>query len=253
MYEYLEEDQSTWKFQKLPDIPAEFVEKLTKIGGLNRFGQPNLRVVKGNEIYNDRSEDQKLLKYHAGWTPFEVSGYGYESEGKVIFTTRVEDIPSGTLIYPLTRQEELGLLRYVVEKWVSPEELANSHRFQQRYAVGDIAPTLRDFPREGIYDTYFIIENAAGKFKMLGADVLEYLQFRWHFERKELEEQEQVRQALLDEAEAKRKQLYEERLDAVIEGDVKLPKEELERREWYWNAVHDYAREAGRDTMSTTI
>lgn len=252
MYEYLENDQSTWRFQKLPEIPEEFVEKLTQIGGLNRFGQPNLRVVKGNEVLNDRSEDKKLLKYHAGWTPFEVSGYNYEHEGRVMFTTRLEEIPPNVLVYPVTQQEELGLLRYVIEKWVSPEALAEANRFTKRYAPGDINPTLREFPREGIYDTYFIVENAKGGFKLLGAEVLEYLKFRWHFEQKDLEEQERERTEVLNNAEAMRKKQYEERLDAVIEGDIKLPKEEKERREWYWSKLHDYAREQGRDTMSTT-
>jgi hypothetical protein len=253
MFEYLEEDQSTWRYQQLPEIPKDFIEELTNIGGLNRFGQPNLRVVKGNEIKNDRSENQKILKYHAGWTPFEVSGYSYEHNGEIAFTTRLEDIPPNIIVYPNTRQEELGLLRYVIERWVSPEKLAEEGRFQNRYGVGDIEATLREFPREGIYDTYFIVENANGGFKLLGSEVLAYIKFRWHFEQKALADQESERQRLLKESEATRKKMYDERLDAVIEGDIKLPKEELERREWYWRQMHDYALERGRDTMSTTV
>lgn len=253
MFEYLENDQSTWRYQKLPDIPEEFVAELTAIGGLNKFGQPNLRVVKGNEIKNDRSEDQKLLKYHAGWSPLEVSGYSYMENGETRFTTRLEDIPPTAMVWPSMNQEELGLLRYVIEKWTSPEDLEAANRFQQRYAEGDLAPTLREFPREGLYDTYFVINTADGKFKMPTPEVLTYIKFRWHFEQKPWEEQERIREELLKEAELVRKKQYEERLDAVIDGDLRLPKEELERRDWYWRSLHQYALEAGRDTMSTTI
>ena len=253
MFEYLENDQSTWRFQKLPDIPNDFVEELTRIGGLNRFGQPNLRVVKGNEIKNDKTEDRNLLKYHTGWTPMEVSGYRYTFEGESYFTARLEDVPSDVMVFPAMEQEELGLLRYVIEKWASPEELERQRRFTNRFAPGDIEATLREFPREGIYDAYFIVNNANGGFKMLGREVLEYLKFRWHFEQKSFEEQEAERDRLMQEQEANRKKLYEERLDAAVAGDLRLPKEELERREWYWRALHDYARERGRDTMSTEI
>lgn len=248
MFEYLENDQSTWRYQRLPDIPRDFVEELTRIGGLNRFGQPNLRVVKGNEAKNDRSEDQTLLKYHTGWTPMEVSGYRYVEDGQTKFTTVLENIPESVMVWPDMAQEELGLLRYVVEKWVSPEELAKQRRFEKRYAEGDIAPTLREFPREGIYDTYFIVQTADRKFKLLGQDVLLYLRFRWHMEQKPFEEQEKERDRILQMQEEDRRKAYEERLEAVVAGDIKLPKEELERREWYWRTLHDYAKEHGRDT-----
>jgi hypothetical protein len=253
MFEYLENDQSTWKFQKLPDIPKDFIEELTRIGGLNRFGQPNLRVVKGNEVYSDKFEDKTLLKYHTGWTPMEVSGYRYTEDGQTKFTTCLENIPEDVMVFPDMQQEELGLLRYVIEKWVSPEELEEQHRFTQRYAEGDIEASLREFPREGVYDTYFIVNNAKGGFKKLGTEVLTYIKFRWFFEQKPFEEQEAERERLMQEQEANRKKLYEERLDAAIAGDIKLPKEEVERREWYWAALHDYAREHGRDTMRTHL
>lgn len=246
MFEYLEDDQSTWRYQKLPDIPKDFVEELTKIGGLNPFGQPMLRVVKGNEVKNDRAENQKLLKYHAGWTPFEVSGYNYEYNGQIHFTTQLENIPPEIMVYPTTKQEELGLLRYVVERWVSPEALEAAGRFQNRYAEGDIDPLLREFPREGIYDAYFIVENANNEFKLLGPEVLAYIRFRWHFEQKTLADQEKERERLLEIAEKNKKAMYDERLDAVIEGDIRLPKEEIERREWYWRTIHDYALDKGR-------
>lgn len=252
MYEYLENDESTWQYQRLPDIPEDFVRELVKIGGLNRFGQPNLRVVKGNEVKNDKAEDQKLLKYHAGWTPNEVSGYFYLVDGERHFTTRLEDIDPGAVVFPAMNQEELGLLRYVIEKWVSPEELADAHRFEQRYEEGGVAPVLREFPREGVYDTYFIVQNAQQGFKALGADVLEYIRFRWHWEQKPLAELEAERERLQAQAEAERKKLYEERIDAAISGDLKLPKEEIERREWYWHAVHDYTEDAKRLSRSVT-
>ena len=246
MYEYLENDQSTWTFQKLPDIPNDFVSELTRIGGLNRFGQPNLRVVKGNEVKNDRAEDRQLLKYHAGWTPQEVSGYLYEQNGQRHFTQLLENIPPDVLVWPTMQQEELGLLRYVIERWISPEELADAGRFQRRYDDGDLAPTLREFPREGIYDAYFIVQSADQKFKKLGPEVLDFIKFRWYWENKSFEEQEAERARLLEEKELARKKAYEERIEGAISGDIRLPQEEIERREWYWRALHDYTNDAQR-------
>jgi len=252
MFEYLENDQSTWKFQRLPDISEDFIVELTRIGGLNRFGQPNLRVVKGNEIKHDRAENMQLLKYHAGWTPMEVSGYVYEANGQRHFTTKLEEVPPDVLVFPSMQQEELGLLRYVIEKWTSPEELERTNRFQRRYAEGDLTPTLRDFPREGIYDTYFIVQSLTNGFKLLGPDVLLYLKFRWHWEQKSFEEQEASREQLLAEQEAARKRAYEERMEAAVNRDIRLPQEEIERREWYWRALHDYTNDAKQIAASST-
>ena len=121
MFEYVENDQSTWTYQRLPEIPKEFEEKLVRISGETN-GKPNLRVVKGNEVYSDTSED-KRLKYHCGYSPFEVQGYRYVEDGVQKFSTNIDDLPENIFVVPDTRQEELGLLRYVIERYVTPEEL----------------------------------------------------------------------------------------------------------------------------------
>lgn len=249
-YEYIPESSSTMRFQKLPDIDPEFERELVKIAGLNPHGKPNLRVVKGNEIESDRAEE-RCLKYSCGWTPFEVQGYSYRDADGEHFTTNVDNLDPSIFIYPVVRQQELGLLRYVIERWVSPEELERANRFQKRDMDGKVL--LREFPREGIYDCYQIIENTQGKFRKLDKDVLYFLKARWQFDHKTDAEKEAIR----DQQEYEKKLADEKYLDELWRGamafDLKLPIEERERREEYWRKKTDWDEDAKRVQGTATF
>lgn len=234
MYEYVETDPSTWRFHEPPYLSPEWQEKLNQFAGLNRHGKPNLRIVWGGTCKNDKTHTGKELKYHAGWTPFEVTGYRYKVGDEWQFTTRVEDVPSDVMIVPDTRQEELGLLRFVIEKWIAPEVLEQQKRFVNRYAPGDLEPTLRSFPREGIYDTYFIVQTEDGKYRGIDGAVIAFLKSKWKFDQLPFEKQEELRQQAEQERLAAMEKKKDELIDAAVDRDLKLPQEEVERREEYW-------------------
>jgi hypothetical protein len=242
--EYIESDTSTWCFQKLPDIPASFQEELTGIGGLNPHGLPNLRVVKGNEVMSDRAET-KQLKYLLGFSPVEVAGYKFEKDGVSHFVTDLADAPADALVLPDLRREPLGLLRYVIESWTSPQELENQRRFTQRYAEGELEATLRTFPREGIYEAYYIVQNAEGGFRKLDNAVLDFIRFKWSFDKKTDEEKERIYDDLMAAKALTERKEYEEKIDAALEGDYRLPQDEIERRNEFW-AKYDYSEDRAR-------
>jgi len=245
-YEYDPENKDTLTYQRLPDVSKDVQNELVKIAGLNRFGQPNLRVVKGNEVKSDKAFDAKRLKYSQGYAPFEVNGYRYRDGENWVFVANIDNLPENVFVVPDTQQEELGLLRYVVERWVSPEELEAQGRFQTRYGNGDLAPTLRQFPREGVYDCYQIIENAEGMFRKIDRDVLNFLKMRWRYEQKSEAEKEADREKALELREEQKAKRQKELWEAAWNFDIKLDKEEIERREHYWATKDDYAADYAR-------
>ena len=244
MFEYIPDNPETWAFQKLPDIPTGFQESLNRIAGLNRHNQPNLRAVKGNEILSDRSVE-KILKYHTGWTPPKQTGFEYFENGVAKFTEKAEDAPANAILLPVIVQKPLGLLRYVIERWTSPEELENANRFQQQYGQGDLEPTLRKFPRQGVYDCYFIVERQNGSFRKLDNAVLDHLKSRWNFDKKATREKERLYADAQTTARIRKDIELDERLDAAMAGDLTLPREETERREEYWAKQHNYKADEG--------
>lgn len=252
MFEYEKDNQGSWKFQKLPDIPKEFQEELTRIGGLNRFGKPNLKVVKGNEELSDR-DTHKGLKYLAGFAPQDVKGYRYRIDGEWKFSENIDDLDPSVMVYPAIERQPLGLLRYVIERWVSPEELGETGRFQTRYASGDLAPVLRSRPAEGVYDLYQIVETREGKFRKLDKDVLNFIKMRWKYE------QIDERAKLQDEerAEAYEKIQKERSLEDIWEAaanlDLRLDPEERERRDAFWAAYDQYIEDAKRYEGTATF
>lgn len=238
-FEYIENNPDSWKFQKLPDIPKEFQAELTKIGGINRFGQPNLRVVRGNEVLSDIAEDASVLKYHVGYSATQTNGFEYEEDGIAKYAQRIEDVPEGLMVKRMVMgREPLGELRYIIEVWVSPEELEAKNRFQNRAVDGEVL--LREFPRQGIYERYFTVETADGGFRKLDNAVLEFIAFKWKTEQ-ELSEDQLMEIYDHYEQEKKKQEFdtYQERVKAALAGDLRLPQEEMERREAYWRHHHE--------------
>lgn len=233
-YHYDENDRSTWRYHSPPEFPKWFQDELNILGGMNRHGKPNLRLVWGGTCLSDKSEYKGRLKYLCG-TSQELQGYKYEKDGVWSFVADLKDVPEGSgLVAPVTEIRQLGLLRWVIEIWTSPEDLESAHRFRNRYLPGEITPMLRSFPREGIYDCFFIVENLQERFRPVGKDVLQVVTAMWKdrqrsFAEREADELEQER--LEREQEAKN----EAELDrAMWQGDLKLDKEEKERREAFW-------------------
>lgn len=252
-YEYDEHDESTWCYKTPPSIPSDFQSELTLLGGINKFGKPNLRVVWGGTQESDKSYEKGRLKYSCGYSPINVAGYRYQKDGEWHFTTNVDDLDQSFLILPAVEQEELGLLRFVIEQWVSAEQLAADARFQKRYDAGDLEPTLRSFPREGVYDTYLIVENQEGKFRQLDKDVLTYIKKKLQYDAKSLHEKEADSLALQEQAEKAKQDRRAEILRAAVNFDLKLDPEEKERREHYWATKEDYAADKEKYAGTATF
>lgn len=232
-YEYLEDDPSTWRFHPPPAFPRNFQEGLIKIAGLNRHGNPNLKLVWGGTEYSDRSETPQL-KYLAGYSTGVLQGYSCYKDGETSFVTDLNDAPDNSLVVPATKSEPLGLLRWVIEKHTPPEELERMNRFQNRYVPGEIDPILREFPRDGIYDTFLTIETRDGRFRHADEEVLNVVEMLWNYQLKPFHER-QADDWKAEDAEKERIEKQEaEEWRAVWNLDLRLDKEEKERRSEYW-------------------
>lgn len=193
---------------------------------------------------SDRTHEP-MLKYSVGLAPQKIQGWNYLEDGEWKFVADMADVPEGAMVAPATKTEELGLLRWVIEKWVSPEELEANDRFQNRFLPGDVTPVLREFPRAGVYDCFLIIQNLEGKFRQPGKDILEYITLKWKFEQKSTAERERVLAEQEAQEAALRAKEDEEMWERAWDGDLKLDPEERERRAEYWAKLHDYQREQG--------
>jgi hypothetical protein len=244
-YEYFPDSPDSWVTKSAPSRPHWFDRELVSIAGLNRHGKPNLQLVWGGTQVSDKAEDTRL-KYHAGWSAREVKGWRYRQGEEWIFTEDIDNLDPSIMVFPDTHQEQLGVPRWIIERWVSPEELEEENRFQVRKEFRETQKVLRDFPREGVYDAYFVVENLQGKFRQVDNDVLSFIRMKWHIEQKPIEEIEKMIEAH-DEAEMASMGKREAELwDAALDFDLKLPKEETERREEYWAKRHDYKVELQR-------
>jgi hypothetical protein len=245
MFEYVPDNQATWTFQKLPDIDPAFQAELTALAGLNPHGQPILRVVKGNEIYHDITETPQL-KYLIGFGPMRAARIEYKHDGEFRLAECIEDVPEGAFVTKTNMDREpLGLLRYVIEKWTSPQDLEKEGRFT-RLTDESGKQILREFPREGIYEAYFTVKRDDGSFRPLDALVLEFIKFKWKYEAATSEdERTRLFHVVQTANENKLEMEKNERIAAAIAGDYRLDKEEQERQESFWSH-YDYAEERAR-------
>lgn len=225
-FEYIENDESSWRARLPPPLPDFVPKTLIEIAGALPDGRPRLRCVWAGTAKSESSE-RDCLKYSCGYSPVEVSGYSYVKDGVTHFTKTVEGIDA-LIIVPVMYEEELGLLRWVIEKYVSPEELERAGRFKNRYAAGEIAPTLRSFPREGVYEPFLIVQTKDKKYREVTPDVLQFVRYMWAFEQLPFEERERI-ELEAKSADEKQKQKAHKELWRGM-GDIKLPDEEIDRR-----------------------
>lgn len=251
MLRYDPTNQATWKFHEPPPKPEWFERGLVEIAGLNPQGKPKLRLVWGGTEMSDRSHIP-TLKYPAGYAPVEVPGYRWKDDnGEWQFSTNIDDLDPKYMVTPEIKLEHLGALLWIVEKWTSPEELEEQKRF---VTLGDEqGQVLRDFPREGVYDAFFIVQNLDSEYRELDRLVLDIIAQKWKQSQKSFEEQESERIY----AQIKNQEAEEQRMAdlwaAAFAGDLKLEKDELERREHYWATKQDYDKEIARYAGTATF
>jgi hypothetical protein len=134
------------------EAPEDVARRLAAAGGMNRYGEPNYRVVWGwNRLswiggkFEDRDEHGKLLR--------EV----------------VE-----------LRQEPkyAAVNRWHVERWVAPETYGSPRAWYAQTvenAGGKSVPALGPYPERGEYEHCFTVQGADGEFVQLTPTIVEHL------------------------------------------------------------------------------
>lgn len=122
------------------DTPANVTERLTRAGGLNRFGEPNYRAV-------------------WGWS--RLTPIGGRWEDKNVVEIRME--PK----YPQVN-------RWHIEKWVAPE-VYGSPEFWELTTKEEGVQALGPYPSRGDYEHCFTLETPDGNFLQLTPTVVEHI------------------------------------------------------------------------------
>lgn len=130
------------------DTPENVQARLTRAGGLNRFGEPNYRVVWG---WN------RLTPIGGKWTD-------HDAEGNIIREiVALRHEPK----YPQVN-------RWHVEKWVPPESYGNPWQWDLETKESGVL-ALGPFPYRGEYEHCFTLETPHGGFVQLTPTVVEYI------------------------------------------------------------------------------
>jgi hypothetical protein len=189
LYEY-KPDNGQWWVKPAPAREPWFEAELRRIGGYHANGRPNLRVVWGGTELNDRTE-RPQLKYMR--TRTIIKGYRYERlDGSSGFLPKGQRMSEEIALcknreelVPVRVDHEFGRLRWHIEKYVDPEQLRAQGRFTHKYA-NDGTKVLRDFPEEGIYDCFFIVQRKNHKYRDLDNEVLMAVEAMWHYNLSEI-------------------------------------------------------------------
>ncbi len=129
--DYDENDGSTWTVMEAPTVDRAWEEALTRIGGLNPYGKPNL-VWRWGATYVDPMALDGGLKYWIGQTEETLRGFAFNDPdtGREMTVARMDQVPAGVFIaVPKYGHIELGQRRFIVENWRSAEFLAQSRRY----------------------------------------------------------------------------------------------------------------------------
>lgn len=125
--EYDLDTPESWIIYPPPPCDGGFDDELLRIAGLNPHGEPMLRKVwgathrsKGELTYKLCSTDPVLCGHQ----------FTHPETGETCEVKTLAEVPAGVLItVPLYEGKELGELRWIIERWVSPEDLEKQGYF----------------------------------------------------------------------------------------------------------------------------
>jgi hypothetical protein len=168
-------------------VPEWFERALTRIGGQNRYGQPNFRVVNGQKA-TEFAWGAERIKYPAAFLK-EEKRVGYDvlrASGRKEFFEKESEIPEtsqGDVIVPLIIKfsTQIGIPRHIIERWVSPEDLGGRYeweknRFDYDIEKAELVDALGPFPERGQYRHFLTIQTKDKRYRPLGPDVLEIIE-----------------------------------------------------------------------------
>lgn len=121
-------------------------------GGLNRFGEPNFRVVWGGA---------RLTWIGGRWTDRDANGNAVRE------TVELRQVP-----------KYLPIHRWHVERWLPPEVYGSPDDWYARTTEvedGLRVPALGPYPSRGEYEHCFTLETAAGEFVSLSASACDWI------------------------------------------------------------------------------
>jgi hypothetical protein len=189
-----------------PFLSPRIQERLTQIGGTNRYGEPNFRVVWG--------QDQTKIAMGA----FHM---------KYIIGRAVEKRP----IYDEERKvwkvratvTEIGLPRFVIENWLPPEYWDRDEWESRRnqFIDGELVDVLGPFPERGDYRHYMTIETEDGKFKYPDDTDLDFIQEGlWLAQHRPVSPEQETRDMIYSAEKAREKQ--SDQFEAEIIDEMKI-------------------------------
>lgn len=143
--------------------PPEFVDRLIQIGGLNRFGEPNWRVVWG----------QTEIEVVGGtWeVPKPGTHFIVNPKGELVEQQNTMDVPE---MREVLKYE--GQACWVLERWFPPENYGTEHQWYQENAdpKGSGLSLLGRYPDEGYYEHCEKFITNDGRAVELNDEVLNY-------------------------------------------------------------------------------
>lgn len=172
--------------------PRDVAARVAAAGGLNRFGEPNFRVVWG---WN------RLTWIGGKWTLFD--SHGNETGHRVELRLEPKYLP---------------LDRWHVEGWLAPEDYGSPeiwYRQTMETEDGIRYPALGPYPARGDYEFTFTLETPAGEFLPLTPAAVEYVvrAVQWARQRPRME-----KRAALYEREAEKAKAADARDDAIVDA-----------------------------------
>ncbi len=132
--------------REMKQAPREIQERVARAGGVNRYGEPNFRVVWGWS---------RLTWIGGRWTDRDRSG------NIVREVIELRELPKYT---PHDR--------WHIERWVPPEAYGSPEEWYQRTLEtegGIVIPALGPYPARGEYEHSFTLEGPRGEFISLDA------------------------------------------------------------------------------------
>jgi len=202
-FEYDPRQGGSWWIKDVPTAEPWFQEELNRFAGLSTFEQPKLRLSWAATLIHDYAA-APTLKYKA--TREIITGYRYNKNDGSVGTcdsmTQALDAELPWKFAPVYKRIELGRLRWVVEIHVPAHELKAMGRFQKVHD-SEGKRILRDLPEKGVYDHYFWIQRANGRYRDPDREVLTAIEAMYSYNvntsaaQKLLDEREREQQSAL--------------------------------------------------------
>ncbi len=179
------------------DTPQWVKDRLAVVGGENRYGKPNFRIVWSSS---------RLEIVGGEWEDYSESGIWIRTVVETRSVPKYWTHPD----------------RWIVERWMPPEEYGSPESWRRQtteYIRGQMVAQLGPYPDRGDYELAFVLEDHNGKFVQLTEPIVEgivgCIEISRNFSAAE------KKAALLRREENKQKAIQQENEDIVC--DAMLP------------------------------